>query len=55
MRKVIYSPMVSLDGFVESPTHSLDWVIVDEELHSYINSQQSTIDTYLFGGGCMKS
>ncbi len=46
MRKVIYSPMVSLDGFVESPTHSLDWVIVDEELHSYINDQQST-DRYL--------
>jgi len=49
MRKVIYSPMVSLDGFVESPTRSLDWVIVDEELHNFINDQQNQIDTYLFG------
>jgi dihydrofolate reductase len=49
MRKVVYSPMVSLDGFVEGPTRSLDWVIVDEELHSFINEQQNAIDTYLFG------
>jgi dihydrofolate reductase len=40
---------VSLDGFVEGPTRNLDWVIVDEELHSFINDQQNQIDTYLFG------
>ena len=49
MRKVIYSPMVSLDGFVEGPNRELDWGIVDEELHTYINDQQREIDTYLFG------
>ena len=49
MRKVVYSPMVSLDGFVERPNRSLDWVLIDEELHSFINDQQSEIDTYLFG------
>jgi dihydrofolate reductase len=49
MRKVIYSPMVSLDGFVEGPNRELDWGIVDEELHTYINDQQNTIGTYLFG------
>jgi dihydrofolate reductase len=49
MRKVIYSPMVSLDGFVEGPTRNLDWGIIDEELHSFINDQQRAIDTYLFG------
>jgi dihydrofolate reductase len=49
MRKVIYSPMVSLDGFVEGPTQNLDWGSVDEELHSFINDQQNQIDTYLFG------
>ena len=30
-------------------TERLDWGIVDEELHTYINDQQSEIDTYLFG------
>jgi dihydrofolate reductase len=49
MRKVIYSPMVSLDGFVEGPNRELDWGIVDEELHSFINNQQRDIDIYLFG------
>jgi dihydrofolate reductase len=49
MRKVIYSPMVSLDGFVEGPNRELDWGIIDEELYSFINDQHRQIDTYLFG------
>jgi dihydrofolate reductase len=49
MRKVIYSMMVSLDGFIEGPNRELDWVIVDEELHTYINDQQSAIGTFLYG------
>lgn len=48
-RSVIYSTMVSLDGFIEGPNRELDWVIVDEELHRYINDQQRAIDTYLYG------
>ena len=49
MREVIYSLMVSLDGYIESPQKSLDWVIVDEELHTYFNDQESNIDTHLYG------
>ena len=49
MRKVIYSTMVSLDGFIEGPGQNLDWHIIDEELHTFINDQQRQIDTYLFG------
>ena len=49
MRKVIYPPMVSLDGFVEGPKRELDWAIVDEELLTYINQWHAAIDTYLFG------
>ena len=49
MRKLIYSTMVSLDGFVEGPNRNLDWVIIDEELHSFINDQHEQIDTFLFG------
>jgi dihydrofolate reductase len=41
--------MVSLDGFIEGPNRNLDWVLIDEELHSFINDQQREIDTYLFG------
>lgn len=49
MRKVIYSSMVSLDGFVEGSNREIDWGLVDEELHTYINEQENQIDTYLFG------
>jgi dihydrofolate reductase len=49
MRKLIYSMMVSLDGFIEGPNRELDWHIVDEELHTYINDQQSAIGAYLYG------
>ncbi len=49
MRKLVYSMMVSLDGFIEGTDGSLDWVIVDEELHRYINEQQTAFDTELYG------
>jgi dihydrofolate reductase len=41
--------MGSLDGFIDGPSRDLDWHIIDEELHTFINEQQRTIDTYLFG------
>jgi dihydrofolate reductase len=49
MRHLIYSAMVSLDGFIEGPTRELDWHLVDEELHTYINDQERAIDTHLYG------
>jgi dihydrofolate reductase len=49
MRKVIYSMSVSLDGFTETPDRKIDWVIVDEELHSFFNSQAREQDTFLYG------
>lgn len=49
MRKVIYSMMVSLDGFIEGPNRELDWAIIDEELHRFVNDQQHAIDTHLYG------
>jgi dihydrofolate reductase len=49
MRKVIYSMFVSLDGFIEAPNRDLDWHIVDEELHKYVNDQERAIDTHLYG------
>lgn len=49
MRKVIYSMMASLDGFMESSNQDLDWVRIDEELHSYVNQRDLENDTYLYG------
>jgi dihydrofolate reductase len=47
--KVIYSMSVSLDGFVETPDRSLDWVIVDEELHRFFNEQARETKTSVYG------
>ncbi len=49
MRNIIYSMMASLDGFIEGPNRELDWHIIDEELHTFINDQQREFDTYLYG------
>jgi dihydrofolate reductase len=49
MRKVIYAMSVSLDGFTETPDRKIDWVIVDEELHTFFNAQAREQDAFLYG------
>ncbi len=49
MGKLIYSMNVSLDGYVETPEHSLDWANVDEELHSWFNDRAREVDASLYG------
>jgi len=47
--KLVYILNVSLDGFVETPDHSLEWTSVDEELHTWFNDQTRALDATLFG------
>ena len=58
MRTVIYSMMSSLDGFIErtppadvrpNDPHLLDWVIIDEELHSFANAEAREAGAFLYG------
>ncbi len=49
MGKLIYCMNVSLDGFVETPDHSLAWATVDEELHLWFNDQTRAVDASLYG------
>lgn len=49
MRTVVYGMMVTIDGFIEGPNHQLDWPIIDDELHEYVNQQQRSKDTYVLG------
>jgi dihydrofolate reductase len=49
MRKVIYSSMVSLDGFIEAVNGDLSWSYPDEELHQHFNDLESAIDIHLYG------
>jgi dihydrofolate reductase len=47
--KLIYLFNVSLDGFVETVDHSLDWANPDDELHSWFNERSRAIDASLYG------
>jgi len=49
MGNVVYSAMISLDGFVARPDGALDWVLIDDELHSFVNEQQDAAGAYLYG------
>ena len=53
MRKLVYSMMVSLDGFIEAPPqHSpnpLDWVIIDQEIHEFANQEARESGVFLYG------
>ncbi len=49
MRNLVYSMMVSLDGFVETPDRKLDWVIIDEELHRFANDQARKRGAFIYG------
>jgi len=49
MRKLIYFTMVSLDGFIDNPDKNLDWVSVDQEVHTFINDLERDKDAGLYG------
>ncbi|MFN8496403.1 MAG: dihydrofolate reductase family protein [Anaerolineae bacterium] len=49
MGKLIYSMMVSLDGFIARPDGALDWVPIDEELHAFANDQAREESLFLYG------
>ena len=48
-RKVIYSMIVSLDGYIEDRDGKFDWYQADEEMHAFLDEQEADIDTHLYG------
>jgi dihydrofolate reductase len=49
MGRLIYSMSVSLDGFVNTSSASLDWVRVDEELHRVFNEEARSVSAFIYG------
>jgi dihydrofolate reductase len=49
MGSVVYAFNVSLDGFIETPSHSLDWGNVDAELHAWFNERAREHAAFLYG------
>jgi len=50
MAKLIYSMLMSLDGYIEDAQGDFGWGAPDDEtVHSYINKLASSVGTYLCG------
>lgn len=49
MARLIYTSIVSLDGFVADLDNRFDWARPDEEVHGFVNDLERPIGTYLLG------
>jgi dihydrofolate reductase len=49
MAHLIYSAILSLDGYIEDKHGGFDWAMPDEEVHSFINNLERNAHTYLYG------
>jgi dihydrofolate reductase len=44
-----YGVLCSLDGYVEDREGGFAWAAPDEEVHAFVNEQERTVSTYLYG------
>jgi dihydrofolate reductase len=49
MVKLIYSSIMSLDGYIEDEEGNFEWAVPDQEVHRFINELERPIGTYLYG------
>ena len=49
MAKVIYSTIMSLDGYMEDEDGSFDWAAPDDEVHAFVNDLERPVGNYLYG------
>ncbi len=49
MAKLIYSAIMSLDGYVADENGNFDWAAPDEEVHTFVNDLERPVGTYLYG------
>ncbi|MDQ0731290.1 dihydrofolate reductase family protein [Arthrobacter sp. B1I2] len=49
MAQLIYSAIMSLDGYTADADGHFDWSAPDEEVHAFINDLERDVGTYLLG------
>ena len=49
MAKLIYSAIMSLDGYIADEQGNFDWAAPDEEVHRFVNDLERPVGTYLYG------
>jgi dihydrofolate reductase len=49
MATLIYTAIMSLDGYVADRNGNFDWAAPDEEVHSFVNDLERSAGTHLYG------
>ena len=49
MANLIYSAIMSLDGYIEDQSGKFDWAVPDEAVHRFLNDLERAAGTYLYG------
>jgi dihydrofolate reductase len=49
LAKLIYTAIMSLDGYVADEDGNFDWAAPDEEVHTFVNDLERSVGTYLYG------
>jgi dihydrofolate reductase len=49
MAELIYSAIMSLDGYIADEDGNFDWAVPDEEVLAFINDLDRPLGTYLYG------
>jgi hypothetical protein len=49
MGRLIYSAIMSLDGYTADADGHFEWAALDEEVHAFVNERERPIGTYLYG------
>src|SRR5215204_260429 len=49
MARLIYSAIASLDGYIEDEAGGFDWAVPDDEVHAFVNDQERSLGTFLYG------
>jgi dihydrofolate reductase len=49
MARLIYSALMSLDGYIADADGRFEWAAPDEEVHAFVNELERPVGTYLYG------
>jgi len=49
MARLIYSAIMSLDGYTADAGGRFEWAAPDEEVHAFVNELERPVGTYLYG------